>query len=343
MKVQPVASPALIQTPVSNGNAAKARAVAAFAQASQPAPNAQPAAQVVQNQNAISVEELGAINAAPAIEERQTEETRAQEPETQPEAPKEDTALSKQFAQLARQERALRAKAQAQEQAWKAKEQAIQAREAELSAKDNKYQDYISRDQLKNDPLAVLTQAGISYDDVVQQVLNQAPKDPRVEATISRLEAKIQALEAQNEQATKTYQENQTQQYQAAVKQIKVDATNLVKSDPNFEIIRTTGSVNDVVELITQTYEKDGILLSVEEAAQEVENYLMEEATKLTKIEKIKKKLGQVAPVQSPSTKQPQSSKSQPQLKTLTNATSGSRQLSARERALLAFKGELKS
>lgn len=347
MQVKPVASPAAIQQAPSNAQAAKARAVAAF-QAASPAQASQP---VVQNQNSISPEEMGAIRAPERQEdsiveqEQVAEEIEAATP-PEPEKPKEDPALSRQFAQLARQERALRAKAQQQEQSLRAREAALQAREQELNSKDQTYkQGYISRDTLKQDPLSILAEAGISYEELTQQIMSQQPVDPRLQNTIGQLKQQIQELKQANDDAKKSYAENQTQAYQAAVKQITSDVKQLVSSDPNYEAIRATGSTKDVVDLIERTFNKDGILLSVEEAAQKVEDYLVEESLKLTRIEKIKRKMQEVAPKASSRPAQPQAANQQKQpqpMKTLTNATSSTRQLSAKERAILAFKGELK-
>lgn len=111
--------------------------------------------------------------------------------------------------------------------------------------------------------------------------------------------------------------------------------------DPYFETIKQTNSVSDVVDLITATYEKDGILLSVEEAAKEVEDYLVDEAMKLTRIGKIKQRLA-ASTTAKVSQEQTPAPKKQTQMKTLTNAASTTRQLSAKERAILAFRGELK-
>ncbi len=101
------------------------------------------------------------------------------------------------------------------------------------------------------------------------------------------------------------------------------------------------------MKLIEETYQKDGILLSVEEAAQEVENYIVEQGlNKLSKIEKIKKRLAENSGAVNPPAKQvkteTQANPEKTQMKTLTNASSGARKLSARDRAILAFKGELK-
>lgn len=358
-----------MKQPQSNAQAAKARAVAAFNSA------AAKAQSPVLDQNQVSPEEVGAIKAATAgqndtgIEEEVIEDTlqasetteettvdTALSPEETPaepteEAPK-DPALSRQFAQLARQERALRQKAAQQEASFKAREDALNKRMSELESKDKEYQTgYIQKDRLKQNALSVLAEAGISYDDITQQALNAHPTDPRVEATISRLEAKIMELEKANETSQTRQTEAQKQQYEAAVKQIELEAKSLISKDPAFETVKATNSIKDVVELITQTYEQDGILLSVEEAAQQVEDYLIEEAMKLTKIDKIKKRLQPATSTTPPEVKaaaktladhaRAKNGQTQP-MKTLTNAAGTSRQLSGKERAILAFKGELK-
>ena len=352
MKITPVASPAAIQQAPQVDM--KARAVAAFnagkssfdapTQSASPAPQEHP----VQNPSQVSVEELGAIRANTNTEasEQQTEETQqtvAEELQPKEKTPQE-TALSRQFAQLARQEKVLRAKQQQQDIANKAKEQALAAREAELAAKDSQYKSgYISLEQFKADPLAVMAQSGLSYDELTQQLLNQTPKDPRVEGHISRLEAKIKALEEASENGQKASIQQQEQQYNAAVRQIELDTKALVASDPAYETIKATRSVSDVVELITETYKRDGVLLSIDEAAQQVEDYLVEEALKITRIGKIKARLEQSVQAAKVDRQMPKSGQTQPAMKTLTNAASSSRKLSTKERAILAFRGELKS
>lgn len=342
MKVSPVASPhAPAPSQASPATDSRARAIAMLSG------NQGQAQSPVQNQNAIAPEEMGAMQAS--SEEVEQTDINEQSPAVEETTPAEDPALSRQFAQLARQEKALRMKAQQQEQAWKAREQAMAAREAEMTAQLDQYKTgYISRDQLKADPFSVLNENGLTYEQLTEQLLNPVQRDPRMEATISKLEAKIRELETKTEDSGKQYKQQQADAYQAAVKQIESDVRSLVQNDPEFETIKATNSMRDVVELITQTYDKDGVLLTVEEAAKEVENYLMEEAMKLTQIGKIKSRMAQNSasssqtatskPAGNPAPKQPQ-----PGMKTLTNAASSSRQLSARERALLAFKGELKS
>ncbi len=330
--------------PTSNNTESRSRAIAAAMGQNQPTQ------EIVGNQTQVSPEELGAIKqqVSPEIDTTVTNEVNEepQAPEVTEEKTKEDP-LSNQYAILARREKALRAKVQQQEQAYKAREAQLAEREAKLTKQPQfDASKYVSIEQFKADPLRVMADTGLSYDELTQQLLNQSPRDPRTEATISRLEAKIKAMEDAIDNSQKSYSENQQQAYQAAVRQIQTDVTQLVKSDPTFETIKATNSVKDVVQLIEETYKKDGVLMTVEEAAQEVEDYLVDQLTKYANIGKIKQRVSANASKsqsQAPVKTQAATAPKQPQpMKTLTNATSSQRTLSAKERAILAFKGELK-
>lgn len=337
MKVTPVASPHNISAPITGASTqssavARERAIAAIS-------NSNP---VPVDANNVSPEEIKAVTAPTLTPEQVLTPTEVDKVETQVEKkPEQDPALIQHYNKLARQERALRQRAQQQEQAFKAREAAIAAKETELTAKDNTYRtDYVPKSRLKQDALGTLEAEGLSsYDEITQRAMTRQPVDPVVQATINKQDARIAQLEAALEQNQQKAQEQQSAQYQAAVKQITQDAKDLVKSDPEFEAIRATGTVRDVVDLITKYHAKTGRILSVEEAAKRVEAEIVEEATKLTRIEKIKQRINPTnASQDSSKTAAPQ----QPQMKTLTNAQSSTRKLNSRERAMLAFKGELK-
>lgn len=354
MKLTPVTSPLAIQPSGTPEATRTAKAVAAFKAGASSydtpvvaAPTQGQAQETpVANPNNISAEELSAVKGR-TLESQSTEmteeisEVKAQETKVEPEKP-----MSQEWAKLARQEKALRAKAQQQDQAFKQREAALQAKEAEAAQKSEINQKgFISLDSIKNDPLGILEKAGITYDELANQMLNPVKTDPRTQSMLNQLQAKIEALEKATEEGSKRQTEQQQNAYNAAVKQIEADARQLVKSDPDtYEAISKTNSIKDVVELITETYNKEGVLMTVEEAALEVENYLISEAEKLSNLKKIqsKRSASQVqavpAKMQQPSSKEPQAS-----IKTLTNAVSSTRKLGARERALLAFKGELGS
>ena len=349
MKLTPVSGPGAIAPNGTPEHIRTARAVAAFNRASEASAPIQGQAQAtpVANPSNVTAEELGALKAQTAPEQETQSDNNApieDSPTSEPEAKKEDPALSRQFAQLARQERQLRIKAQQQKAALDAREAELKAREAALGQQPTfDPKEYIPRSRLKQEALTVLAEEGIDYNELTQQVLNQTPVDARTQATINELKAQIAELKQTTQKAQESYTEQQKQAYQAAVKQIEMDARALVKADPNeFEAIAKTGSVKDVVDLIVKTHEKTGVVMSVEEAAREVENYLVEEGFNVsTRIEKIKRRIQQagqpkVSPQQTQAKPQTQS------MKTLTNAAASTRKLSAKERAILAFKGELK-
>lgn len=358
MNIKPVSSPHAIGAEIktTNNSAAREKAMAAFMKGAEE--QSKPAQAIVQNQNAIQPEEMSVV--VPKVEAKTEEESDASTTaessqavtETQP--PKEesteaeDPALAKQYAQLARAEKALRAKQLQQNQELSKREAEIEAREKALAAKDAQYnQGYISKDILKNNPLRALAEAGISYDDITNQILNTQNVDPRTEATISELKAEIQALKQQNEESSKQRQSEQEKQYKQAVAQIRRDVQRLVDANDDFETIKATGSYDDVVELIEQTYKDEGYIMTNEEAAKMVEDYLIEEALKITKINKIKSKLNlgtgkvETKEVKTQDTQGQQKQQEAPKMKTLTNdAAVNTRPLSAKERAIAAFNGQ---
>lgn len=321
----------------------RARAVAILEGTNQPPPqeqSRQPENHSIDPNN-ISPEEVSAVRQPSQDKGVNLEPEVTTEPQ---EDKKVDPGVSRQFAILAKQEKQLRLKQQQQLQAFKTREAELTAREAALIQKPQiDPNQYISKDELKRNTLRQLADAGITYEELTQQILNTSPTDPRTEAIIAKQSQELSDLRARLDAQDKSQVEGQQQARQAAVRQITRDVKDLITMDPAFETIKATNSISDVVELIERTFDKDGYVLSVEEASQQVENYLMEEALKLTRIGKIKSRLEEAAQSnQSKKNSSPQQTQ-QSSMKTLTNATSSSRQLSARERALLAFKGELKS
>jgi hypothetical protein len=351
MKLTPVSSPAQIQQSGTPEAVRTAKAVAAFkAGASsydKPAtPDANTQAQPPVNANNISAEEIGAVR-QPRQQAQGIETTEETQETVEAPAPKvEEKQPSQEWAKLARQEKALRAKAQQQEQQFKQREAALLAREAEATQKSEFNQKgFVSVDRLKADILGVAQDLGIPYDEIANQMINPHKVDPRTQSILDKMQAKIDSLEKATTEGNERQTQAQQQAYDSAVRQIKLDAKALVQSEPDtYEAIRQTGSINDVVELITQTFNEDGRLMTVEEAAAEVEEYLVSEAEKLSNMKKIQSRRGAASTSQQSVKTQSPSSNDRPvsQIKTLTNATSSTRKLSNKERALLAFKGELK-
>lgn len=348
----------------------RADAIAAF-KASTPvtshgAKTAQPSTKVVQNQSSVQAEEMGAVIPKPNIRFQTTEpkavltqpeaQGEAQE-STPPQSPSNEAksnteatsdvkteALSSQYAVLARKERQMRIKAQQQAEQLKSRETELAAKEAELQKRLSEYETgYISKARLKDETLVALEEAGLSYDEITQKQIEAGTVDPRMLAHIKRLEAKIADMDKQSQVAKdeqKTYQQEQVNQ---ALAQIKRDAEQLISTDPAFELTRNSRQADQIVELIKLNFNDTGEVMSVEEAAQQVEKELEERMYKvIDKTEKIKKRYAPKAETsEAKETTTEDKTQKQSQQKTLTNKTGTSRQLSARERAVLAFKGEL--
>lgn len=329
-------TPQSIATPQSGSTSARDRAIAALVGSSTGNAQEHP----VPNPSQIAAEDVIKDTAQQEVKAGQSDTAEV----TDSQVPtKEDAALSKHYAVLARKEKNFRAKVVAQEQQWKSREAAISARETELESKSAQdLSEYIHKDKLKQNAYGVLSEVGVSYDDISQQALAaQSPDAQYLRQMREESQAEIRSLREELGKTKQTFEQQQTQAYQQALTEIRNEATKLVNKDPQFETIKATRSVKDVVELIERTFKEEGTLLSVEEAAEAVENHLVEEAMKLSNITKIKERLRK-------NSEQPRQTPTQPQsgntnnMKTLTNAVSSTRPLSGRERALLAFKGELK-
>lgn len=312
----------------------------------------------VSDPNRISPEEVASVMKAKSSESqdnsqeegqiRNNEEVQATEKveSTPQEVTKEsqEEPLSKQYAIIARKEKALRAREAQMSQQMKAKEAELAAREEALKKVPSAIDEskYIAKDRIKDDVLGVLAEAGISYDEIATALLEQPKRDPYVDAATRKMEAKIRELEEKLENTGKGFKEQQEAQYKQAVVQIERDAKQLVDSDPAYETIKSTGQYKEVARLIEKTFNQEGYLMSVEEAAQAIEDELLERF--LSTAQSVKKIQERLQPKASATPKAEMKQEStpaqQPQLKTLTNAVGTTKRLSARERAIARFKGE---
>lgn len=184
----------------------------------------------------------------------------------QPNISKEDTTqpavtLSPQLTALARKQQKL----QSEIQALREKEAAFAAKEA----------DYVPKSALKAKMQAnaqeALKDLGYSYEEITELLLSQQNGADPVKA----LQAEINQL--------KQNQETQTnKQYEATLKQYKAEAESLIASDPKaYHFINKEKRADVVVQHIVDTWKEDeSKVLTVEQAAREVETVLREEAKK---------------------------------------------------------------
>lgn len=226
--------------------------------------------------------------------------------------------LSPQFAALARQRRALQAK-----------ERELAEKEKALQTSQTQTQSGISLESIKADPLSVLQQAGVSYDDLTQAIMNGAPA-PNLE--IQSLKDQIQSLEKVLEDK---FSARDSETEQQVLRQIKRDAEVIAAGSDQYELVKTTNSTPEVVELIHRNFKENGELMDVEEALKLVEEDLEEQVLKVAKAKKIQSKLSPSLAVSEP--------KVSGQMKTLTGRDGANiNTLTSKQRAVLAFNGQLR-
>ncbi len=234
-------------------------------------------------------------------------ETQATAEATQP--------LSPQLALLAKQRRALQVKER-------------ELREREKAMQSNATGAMIDSARLKSEPLSVLLENGVTYDQLTEAILANSGQG---NSEINALKAEIEALKQGVEQK---FVDQNKQAEQQVLAEMRREADQLVRDD-NFEFVRETRSVPTVMSLIERTYRSTGEVLDVSEAMQLVENELFKDAQKLARLKKMQIQSLQKSPP-------PQPQQRQYGMRTLTNRYTSSVPLSAKERALAAFNGTLK-
>lgn len=236
----------------------------------------------------------------------------------QTEGLEETKPLSPQFAALAKQKRALQVK-----------EREILERERALEAKSaTDGTGGVQLDRIKQDPLGVLSEAGVSYDQLTEAILNgPSAGDPRVR----ELEAKLAALEKRTESK---FTDQATQAEESALTEILFEAEELSKVGEDFQMIRDRDAYDRVLRRIYSHYKETGRVLDTLTVMNEVENQLLDEDLKRAQHPKVLRKLTPAQEIQQ---------QLQPRgMRTLTNRDTARPQVSRRDRMLAAFNGTLK-
>lgn len=243
-----------------------------------------------------------------------------------------DEKLSSKYAELAKREKILRSKIQSREQELKAREDALAAKEKDYSTS------YVPKakisEMFNSDPYSFMKDHNINGDQLTQALLNQPSPQDRM---IQQLQQEIQSLKGLPDQTKKLFEDREKSQREQAITVIRSDVKALVSSDPAFEVIKATGSEEEVVKKIEDTLDKEGIILSAQEAAEAIEKEYTEGLVKLFQLEKIQKLL--TPAVQAVDQKLQQ----QPQAKTLAHSqvSSAQRPMSARDRAIAMLEGKI--
>jgi hypothetical protein len=196
------------------------------------------------------------------------------QPSTVEDIKSKEVTLSPQLTALARREQKFRQ----QEQAFKAEKAKVEAEKSELAELRDLKTKLAAKDY------SALEQAGMTYEDYVQYKLNQGEEATPENKAIKKLETEVSNLRTAQEEA-------ETKQYEATVNQYRRDIKSLVAKDPRFESIKETGADEHVLTHIIDTFEQDGEVLTVEDAAAEVEEAILEEAMRMSGLKKVQARL----------------------------------------------------
>lgn len=220
--------------------------------------------------------------------------------------------LSPQLAQLAKQRRAI----QKEKEEW----------EKQKSQQQPARTDVIDLSRLKSEPLKVLLENGVTYDQLTQAILGNQEN-----SEVGTLRQKIEALEKGIDQR---FSDKDLQAEKQVMAEMDREAAKLISQSDEYELIRETRSRPLVMKLIERTWKEGQEVLDVPEALRLVEDELFKDQLKLQKIKKLQSQ--QTLPPQQMTQQRPQG------MRTLTNRDTASVPMTAKARALAAFYGTLK-
>ncbi len=209
---------------------------------------------------------------------------------------------------------------------------ALQVKERELDDRIKAFEarstgtDFIPKAKFVEDPLGVLLENGVTYERLTEAILaNQGSSE------LTSLKAQMKAME---EGFDKKLTDREAQQKQQVLAEMGREAMQLASQGDDFALVRESGSVPKVIELIDRVHAESGDVLDVREALRLVEEELIGEAEKLARLQKVQSRLSP-QPVTQPQ-------QQQRMIRTLTNRDTAQAPLSRRARALAAFNGQLK-
>jgi hypothetical protein len=225
----------------------------------------------------VIVEDLQAAPATPKAQEVTKELEKPQaEVEPQVEAKKEDEPLSVRFAALTK------------------KEKMLQEREKALKEQESKFKNFeLTKDTVRKNPKEALESIGLTFEDFTKAYLDQLDgkehtpsTDDRINELYAKIEAKEKAEKEREEQARKDAEVEAIETFKGQIKD------TLAKDVEKYELINEAGLFDEVYNVIEEYFNETlnetgkGEILTIERAAEQVENYLYEEGQKLLKAKK---------------------------------------------------------
>lgn len=230
----------------------------------------------------------------------------------------ETKPLSPQFAALAKQRRAIQVK-----------EMELRDREKALEAKAATEGSGVDLARLKSEPLRVLEEAGVTYEQLTEAILNgqSNPSSHEIKALKAELEALKTGIDTK-------LTDRDTQAEEQVVAEMRRDAAQIVSTGDEFKYTRAMQKSGDAARLVHEHWKQTGEIWDVTHALTLVEAECKKDYEALS---------SRLTPAQEQAAAQQQQQMQRPQgMRTLTNRDTARPQMSRRERMLAAFSGTLK-
>lgn len=205
-----------------------------------------------------------------------TPETKAASTVEQPQnpAPAPDADTAKQFAALSKRQKELF------------------LREQELNSRLNKLKEQEEIEALREaNPLEYIKKKGLKFEDLMQKALKDG-EEPTTEEKLAAIQKRLDdELKAREDEKKKQLEDAEKAKKDAEQKFIddykKKIETDIKAEADKYELINTQNAFGLVFSVIEENWEKNREVMSIQDAADKVEDYLLVEAKKLLALKKL--------------------------------------------------------
>lgn len=165
-------------------------------------------------------------------------------------------------------------------------------REQELTARQNKLKELEEIEALREaNPLEYIKKKGLNFEDLMQKALKDG-EEPSLEDKLAAIQKRLDdEMKSREEEKKKLQEESEKAKKEAEQKFIddykKKIETDIKAEGDKYELINTQNAHGLVYSVIEEYWEKNREVMSIQDAADKVEDYLVGEAKKLLALKKL--------------------------------------------------------
>lgn len=201
---------------------------------------------------------------------------------------KQEDKFAAKFAALSRKEKQLREREKTLEASQKSIEEQIKKLEEQYKQKEQELSSKLLDPSLfKKDAKEALNKAGLTFEELAQLMINDGK--PTAEMLLTDAEKRLQAkIEDMEKKLMEKEAKEQEAKYEEVLNNFVSEITTFVNDNNDYELIRANDATDLVYEVIEEHHSTTGEILQIKQAADAVEQYLLEEAKKQLNLGKIK-------------------------------------------------------